>query len=122
MATGLVSPEGVPGFTQGIVPTIQRVAPGQYSVSISGLGTGCLVPQLGSYFGGNIVVTFGGGSCGPGSFNSTVFTSDGQDHYWTYMFIGVGGSSSSSLRSSTERLKLPGRRAVRTTKSARKGR
>jgi hypothetical protein len=45
--------------------------------------------------------------CPPGALlNTTVYTSDGQDHYWAYMFVGVG-SSSSSLRSPAERFKLP---------------
>jgi Collagen triple helix repeat (20 copies) len=122
VATGLVDPSGVVGFTQGVVPVVQRVAPGQYSLSISGLGAGCLVPQLNSYFGGSVVVTFGGGSCGPGSFNSTIFTSDGQDHFWTYMFVGVGGASSATLRNSAKRFKFPGRVAVRPAATARRGR
>ena len=60
MATGLVDPSGVVGFTQGPLPVVARLAPGRYNLSISGFGTGCPLPQLGSYFSANYSVAFGG--------------------------------------------------------------
>jgi hypothetical protein len=109
VATGLVDPSGVPSFTSGPVPVITHPGPGQYGLTLTGFGTGCPLPQLGPYFFANYSVAFGGGNCGSGSLlNTTVVTSDGNDQYWTYMFVGVGGSSS-SLRSSAERFKLPSR-------------
>ena len=120
VATGLVSPSGEAGFTQGPVPVITHPGPGQYGVTLTGLGTGCLTPQLTPYIG-NVGLYWSGGSCGSGFFTSTVFTSDGQDHYWNYMFVGVG-SSSSALRSSAGRLKLPSRSVARSGTAGRKGR
>jgi Collagen triple helix repeat (20 copies) len=122
VATGLVAPSGALGFTSGPVPVITHPGPGQYGLTLTGFGTGCPLPQLGPYFSASYSVVFGGGSCGGGALlNTTVFTSDGNDQYWTYMFVGVGGSSS-SLRASAERFKLPGRLAVRSAATARKRR
>jgi Collagen triple helix repeat (20 copies) len=122
VATGLVDPAGVVGssFRQGPVAVITHPAPGQYGLTITGLGAGCLTPQLTPY-GGNVGLYWFGGSCGGGSFTSTVFTADGQDHYWNYMFVGVG-SSSAALRSSSQRFKMPGRAVARAGALGRKGR
>ncbi len=99
---------------------ITHPAPGQYGVTLTGLGTGCLTPQLTPYIA-NVGLYWAGGSCGTGFFTTTVFTSDGQDHYWNYMFVGVG-SSSSALRSSAGRVKLPTRAVVRSAANRRNGR
>jgi hypothetical protein len=67
---------------------------------ITGLGTNCPVPQLNPSIGASVDVTFAGGVCNPGGIDTTVSTSDGQDHFWTYMFVGSGPSASASFRSS----------------------
>ena len=100
VATGLVKPNGHLELTQGPRPTITDTGSGQYRLAISGLGTGCPLPQLNPSIRESVDVTFSGGSCGGGSMRTTVFMSDGQDHYWTYMFVGTRPSSSAALRPS----------------------
>ena len=95
VATGLVNPDGtlLAGSTSGPVPTITRTGPGAYTFAISGLGTGCTLPQLTGY-GTATSIFFGGGSCGGGSISTGVFTGDGNDQFWAYMVVGVGAGSS----------------------------
>jgi hypothetical protein len=111
VATGLVAHDGQAGFslTQGPVPKITHTGSGQYRLAISGLGTGCPVPQLNPSIRASVDVTFSGGSCGGGSMRTTVFMSDGQDHYWTYMFVGTRSSSSAALRGSGGEQQIPRR-------------
>jgi hypothetical protein len=107
VATGLVSPAGELSLTQGPLPTITHIGPGQYGLVISGLGSGCPLPQLNPAISNFVDVTFGGGFCPAGGINTTVFTSDGQDHWWTYMFVGTGSSSSALLRASGGERQIP---------------
>jgi hypothetical protein len=115
VATGLVAPSGQVSLTQGPVPTITHIGPGQYGLSISGFGTGCPLPQLNPAISHFVDVTFGAGFCGPGIIQTNVFMSDGQDHFWSYMFVGTGtGSlSSAALRTSGGKQRIP--RGSRTT-------
>jgi hypothetical protein len=106
-----------------VVP--DRAARARRSAGSGGTGRpsrpGRAATQLTPYIA-NVGLYCSGGSCGAGFFTSTVFTSDGQDHWWNYMFVGVGGSSSLTLRSSAERVRLPGRTVVRPAARGRKGR
>jgi hypothetical protein len=119
VATGLVGPDGHLELTQGPLPTITHTGPGQYGLVISGLGTSCVVPQLNPSIGASVDITFGGGVCPAGGINTTVRTSDGQDHWWTYMFVGTGSSSSAAVRASGGKRQIPRRSASGV---ARKGR
>jgi hypothetical protein len=92
-------------LTQGPLPTITHSSPGQYGLVIDGLGTGCPLPQLNPSIGASVDVTFAGGFCGGGNTTTTVSTSDGQDHSWTYMFVGT--DSSQAARASSGKQQLP---------------
>lgn len=109
VATGLVAHDGQVklAFKQGPVPTITHSGPGQYRLVISGLGTGCPLPQLNPSIRESVDVTCSGGSCGGGSMRTTVFMSDGKDHYWTYMFVGT--RSSAARRASSGEQQIPRR-------------
>jgi hypothetical protein len=89
VATGLVAPDGSVSLVQGPVPTVTHPNTGAYTFAISGLGTGCPLPQFMGYFT-TANITFSGGSvCAGGAMNTGVFTSDGQNHYWAYMLVGA---------------------------------
>jgi hypothetical protein len=93
VATGLVGPTGIiaSNFSSGIMPVITHVGPGQCDISITGLGTGCPIPALTPFDNVGLRWGFptpGPGVCGGGNFTGTIFTSDGQDHTWSYMFVG----------------------------------
>ena len=107
MATGLVGPDGHLELTRGPLPTITHIGPGQYGLVISGLGTHCTVPQLNPRIGASVDLTFAGGFCPAGGINTTFFTSDGQDHWWTYMFVGSGSSSSAAFRARRGEQQIP---------------
>jgi hypothetical protein len=99
VATGLVAPDGtvLAQFATGPVPTVTETSPGTYTFSITGLGTGCPLPQLTGY-SANVAMSFVGGGCGSGTLsNTTVTTGNGQDEYWAYMFVGVGSAGPSPL-------------------------
>jgi len=84
VVSALVNPDGTI-FTQTESPgagiTVTHTSVGQYALSVTGLGAGCPIPAVTPYFG-YFGVTFGGGSCGNGMLNTTVFMADGSDHYW----------------------------------------
>jgi hypothetical protein len=42
-----------------------------------------LTPEAGAF-----TIGYSGGSCGGGSVSTTVFTGDGNDHYWMYLVVG----------------------------------
>jgi hypothetical protein len=94
VATGLVFPDGTVDFTSGPVPTVTHLATGQYEFAISGMGTGCPLPQLTSYGpNGAPNMSFQGGPCGGGLIDTTVYTSNAADSFWVYMVVGVGGGA-----------------------------
>jgi hypothetical protein len=106
VANGLVNPDGTVGFTSGPQPTITHTGPGTYTFSISGLGTGCPLPALTPYFS-SAAVSFGGGACGGGSINTTVFTG-GSDQYWSYLLVGTGPSAAAASKAAgVEKTALP---------------
>jgi hypothetical protein len=108
VANGLVNPDGTFGFTSGPQPTITHTGPGTYTFSISGLGTGCPLPALTPYFS-SAAVSFGGGSCGGGSINTTVSTG-GSDQFWSYLLVGTGPSATAAFRTAgAGRTALPGK-------------
>jgi Collagen triple helix repeat (20 copies) len=105
VASGLVGPDGTVGFTQGPVPDVHRTAAGTYTFAISGLGTGCLTPQLTAY-GSTTTIYFYSGGCGGGTLTTTVFTGNGADASWSYLIVGTDGSTTAKTAQSGI-LKLP---------------
>jgi hypothetical protein len=89
VASGFVSSTGsvVAGSTIGPIPTVTHPATGQYGFTVTGLGTGCVLPQL-TGIAGFFYLVFAGGSCGGGGITTTVFTSNGADEFWAYLVVG----------------------------------
>jgi len=94
VATGLVYPDGSVSFTQGPVPTVTHLGPGTYEIRIT-IGTGCPLPSLTPY-GASFSPYYLGGPCGGGLIDTTVYTGNGQDEYWSYLFIGTSGAGASA--------------------------
>jgi hypothetical protein len=92
VANGLLSPSGefvVINKSPGTDVTVSRIEPGHYRMSGSGFGTDCPVPMFGS-FGSSATIYWENGGCGPGTFTDIdVFTSDGQDHYFTFSIVAA---------------------------------
>ena len=91
LATGLVDTAGNVSFTQGPVPTVTHPSAGTYGFTISGVGSGCPLPQLTLFEAGAAptgTIFFGGGACGGGTITTTVFMGSGTDQYWSYMLVG----------------------------------
>jgi hypothetical protein len=72
----------------GPIPEVERTAAGTYSLSISGLGSGCILPQL-TPVAHDLTVTFGGGFCAAGHVTTTVSVQGGVDAAWAYLMVGV---------------------------------
>jgi hypothetical protein len=106
IATGLVNPDGTVGFTQGPIPTITRTGPGQYSVAID-LGDACPLPSLTPYYT-SVEIYWGGGACGGGHTETTVFTGDGTDQSWSYQFTGTQAPAAARLHTDRRFLPVPG--------------
>jgi len=75
-----------PGVTVNIDHTAN---PGEYEFVATGLGNQCPLPQLTPIYIGTFSVGFGGGECGGGQVQTTVVTSDLQDHPWSFTIIGT---------------------------------
>lgn len=105
IASGLVNPDGTLFVSQGAAPTITHTAPGQYLVVIT-LGSGCPTPSLTPYFH-DVELYWGGGACSGGQTTTTVFTADGQDHYWSYQFLGEQAAPAAAARSAAPSQLLP---------------
>ena len=99
VSSGIVEADGRIILSAGPQPTIARTAAGNYSLKISGLGGGCVLPQL-TAVAHSVVVSYGGGSCGVGSVDTTVFTADGQDHQWSYLMVGTAPAPAAAARQS----------------------
>jgi hypothetical protein len=69
--------------------TIARVAPGQYSLSATGLGNECTMPALTPVAGGTPLFFAGGGCPSAGAVSTTIFTANGQDEDWSATLVGV---------------------------------
>lgn len=69
---------------------ISRTGPGNYSVTISGLGTACPVP-IANAFAATFMFLDGGG-CGGGSVTTSLKTGDGADRSFALTAVGVGPS------------------------------
>jgi hypothetical protein len=89
-----------------------------YSFTINVAGA-CFVPSFNPWAGGGFTVFGNGGGCPGGSVTTTVSTSDGQDHIWSYLAVPTLAATTAALRSGTSskefvhrRLKSP-RRHVR---------
>jgi hypothetical protein len=83
----LVNADGsttVTSVSPGVTVTVSHTATGQYALSATGLGPYPL-PTLTSVGAGWEGLYYNGGSTGSdGSLTTTVFTSDGQDHAWSF--------------------------------------
>jgi hypothetical protein len=90
VATGLVDKDGAVLFTTGQLPTVVHLAPGKWSIAMTGFGTGCPAPQLTS---NGIAQTFytDGGACNSGNISTVVRSSNDLDGagFW-YMFVRSG--------------------------------
>ena len=89
----------------GPTPTVTRISPGVYTFRIEGLGTACVFPQLTSV-ASEVAMGFGGGFCFGGGVETTVAFADRQDHGWSYLLVGTGGSA--SAQSKSQSVPLPG--------------
>ncbi|HEY7276009.1 MAG TPA: hypothetical protein VH594_08590 [Trebonia sp.] len=108
VATGGLNGDGTyfggPDVSPGTSVTITHTGPGQYSLSGSGFGGGCPLPSL-TLLGvaPGVEVQYGGGGCGGGSVSTTVFTTDGQDHAWSFTIVGVAAPSGAGAFSAQAR-------------------
>ena len=97
VATGLVKPDGtvvVESADPGVDVTVSRDSQGQYSFAVTGAGNGCPLPALTPY-AASFDVSFVGGTCGGGDIDTTVFTSDEGDHYWSFLVVGTSTATDS---------------------------
>jgi hypothetical protein len=132
VVSGLVNPDGT--FVYGTRPpgasiTITHPGPGQYGLVIAGLGNACPIPQLTPY-GTATALYWLGGACTPGQGRqeTTVFTGNGQDAFWSITAVGSthgffqGGTGAAASRDSARvtlrNLKSP----ARSSSPGRKGR
>lgn len=109
VADALVSNVGsilVQALSPGATLTVTHVKQGVYELHASGLGTGAVLPQL-TAVGASYIVDYAGGSADVGTLDTFVYTSDGQDHNWGVLLVGVGASSS-SVHASTVKLPIHG--------------
>ena len=76
--------------TTGPVPTVTwDAANHNYLISISGMGSGCPIPQVTAYARPVLFYIAGGGSCNNGALaNFAVRYEDGGRGPWSYMFVG----------------------------------
>ena len=65
-----------------------------------------MLPQL-TPVAESVLVAFGGGACGAGSVDTTVFTADGKDHVWSYLMVGVAAASGGEAPAEAARESLP---------------
>jgi hypothetical protein len=108
-ASGFIAPDGTVQAMSGPAPTVTRTAPGVYSFSIN-VANACFVPSFNPW-GGNFTVSGNGGSCA-GNVTTTVSTSDGQDHYISYLAVPAIAASSaapSAVRSGDSAERFPNR-------------
>jgi hypothetical protein len=70
---------------------VSRTALGNYSVTISGLGTACPVPVANAF--APTFMYLDGGGCSGGSVTTALRTGDGADHPFALTAVGVGPSS-----------------------------
>jgi hypothetical protein len=108
VATGVVRPDGtlLPNVASGPVPLVTRTGPGEYRLQISGLGTGCVIPQLEVTLGSFEEITTGFFGCGGGELDTEVRIEGGVDRHWAYMMVGVG-QSGASIAAERSDAKLP---------------
>ena len=91
VVSGIVNADGtfsVVSKSPGTNVTVSHAGPGHYTLTASGLGNQGPVPMLTAQ-GGNFGLEFGGGGTGGGSVTTGVFTSDGQDHNWSFTIVGT---------------------------------
>ncbi len=90
VVSALVNPDGTlftVNSSPGATISVSFLSTGQYSLTATGLGTGCPLPALTSY-GSSSVVSFAGGSCGNGTISTTVSTGS-TDEFWVVTIVGV---------------------------------
>lgn len=64
------------GLPTGATLTVTRVAPGSFTVFVTGLGTSCPLPMAMAY-GTNAVMAMGGGYCYGGELSINIFNTNG---------------------------------------------
>jgi hypothetical protein len=84
-ATGFIAPNGSVQPVSGPAPTVARTGPGVYAFSIN-VANACFVPSFNPW-AGNFTVSGNGGACSGGSAETTISTSDGQDHFISYLAV-----------------------------------
>lgn len=84
-ASGFVLTNGSVLAQSGPAPTVTRTAPGVYTFTINVAGA-CFVPSFGPW-AGSFTISGNGGGCSGGSVTTTLSTSDGQDHIFTYLAV-----------------------------------
>lgn len=80
----------VSSIPAGASLAISRTGPGNYSVTISGLGTACPVPIANAF--APTFMFLNGGGCGGGSVTTSLVTGDGADRPFALTAVGVGPS------------------------------
>jgi hypothetical protein len=83
----------------GVTLTVNRTGPGDYLVTIGGMGTGCPVP-IANPFAPTFMYLNGGG-CGGGTLTTTVQTGDGLDHPFAFSAVGWAPTAEASVASRT---------------------
>jgi len=93
-ATGFINPDGTVSPISGPAPTVTRTAAGVYTFTIN-IANACFVPSFNPW-AGSFTVSGNGGGCS-GGVSTTVATSDGQDHFISYLAVPTLTSSASAL-------------------------
>jgi hypothetical protein len=70
--------------------SVARTGPGDYLVTIAGLGTGCPLPIANAFYPTTMFLA--GGFCGGGSVTTTLETLDGLDHPFAFRAAGNGAA------------------------------
>jgi hypothetical protein len=117
-ASGLIGGDGsviALNHTAGVVVTVSRVGTGEYHLAVSGLGSVlCPIPTL-TGSATPFSLDFADGTCGAGSFDNDIYTSDGQDHVWGFSFIGYDPAPAAAAAHTLQRTAAGRRAASRRT-------
>jgi hypothetical protein len=105
-ATGFIAPDGTVQPVSGPTPTVSRTAPGVYSFTIN-VANACFVPSFNPW-AGNFTVSGSGGGCSAGNVTTTLSTSDGQDHFISYLAVPtIATAATLALRSGASADRFP---------------
>jgi hypothetical protein len=76
------------GADPGTTATVTKNSTGNYTMELTGVGTGCPLPVFTDVGIGGWTMAISG-SCGGGIANLTLVTSDGEEHSWTFLAVGT---------------------------------